>query len=406
MGVMNLTCPTCSTVLKPKNAIPAGKVVKCPNCQDLFRAPADHTGDKDRPAKRKPRDQDDEVCRTATDGNSRAPLILALTGGGGLLLILIVTGFVWPGFLRPSAAASADNKTPVAANDAPKSPPSPVQPQKPAKLTPEQVLAAWKYAGAEIQDSFDPDKIGEPDFEFDSRGERGPKENVPRFRFDQAQVAFNDRQPAMLTGLPQPERGFGLLLDGDDVTDANMKALGSMKTLLILGLHGPNVTDLRMRELSRLESLQWLDLERTKVTDGGLEELYSLKSLRHLNLSGTKITGAGLKELSGMQSLRMLDLAATEVAGGMKHVAGLKSLLTLDLNFSKMKDAGLKELSASKSIQVLHLWGTPVTGVGLKDLANLKSLRYLNVRGTLVTRDGVMEFINARPDVTINHIAF
>ena len=49
------------------------------------------------------------------------------------------------------------------------------------------------------------------------------------------------------------------------------------------------------------------------MTDAGLKELAGLKSLMVLDLWGTQVTDAGLKELAGLKNLQSLDLNFTEV---------------------------------------------------------------------------------------------
>jgi predicted Zn finger-like uncharacterized protein len=47
MAVTKLTCPECSTVLRPAKPVPAGKKVKCPRCDTVFEAGADEVEDDD-----------------------------------------------------------------------------------------------------------------------------------------------------------------------------------------------------------------------------------------------------------------------------------------------------------------------------------------------------------------------
>lgn len=54
MSVTRLTCPECSKVLRPAKPVPAGKKVKCPECEHIFLAPDDEEPDRTtaRPAKK------------------------------------------------------------------------------------------------------------------------------------------------------------------------------------------------------------------------------------------------------------------------------------------------------------------------------------------------------------------
>lgn len=161
MATVSFTCPKCKKVLRTGNTLPAGKKVKCPGCATIFTVPAqpveedldtgiqsktspaapkrktappppppdDDDEDDHRPRKRrrpepvdeddedeaprkarKRRDDDDDVEDEDEDdrprrrkskkkkAGSNLALILGLAGGGLVLVIVLLTGFVWPGF--------------------------------------------------------------------------------------------------------------------------------------------------------------------------------------------------------------------------------------------------------------------------------------------------------------------
>ena len=194
-----------------------------------------------------------------------------------------------------------------------------------AQTLPEDIVAAWKKAGAQVGWLRAMPGLASLQFVREKEGKPG---DLPAFHF----AVWPEGR---LAKLPAPAPAFGLDLRRTQVTDAGLK------------------------ELAGLKSLQALDLGDTKVTDAGLKELAGLKNLQTLDLCNTQVTDAGLKELAGLKSLQALDLRSTQVTdAGLKELAGLKNLQTLNLGCTQVTDAGLKELAGLKSLQTLYL---PVT---------------------------------------------
>ena len=97
-----------------------------------------------------------------------------------------------------------------------------------------------------------------------SLGRRGKEGELPTFK-------FRELQAGVLGRLPQPQRGFGLLLDKTNVSDAGLIELGRLELLQTLGLNDTQVTDAGLKELAGLKSLQLLSLNNTQVTDVGMK---------------------------------------------------------------------------------------------------------------------------------------
>ena len=235
-----------------------------------------------------------------------------------------------------TGAGSVRADSPLAKADAP-------------KPLPEDIVTAWKEAGAQVG-WLRPMPSGFHSFVQEQEGKPG---DLPAFHFA---VWPQGR----LAKLPAPAPAFGLDLS-HTTTDAGLK------------------------ELAGLKSLQALYIVNAHITGAGLKELAGLKNLQTLGLTGcVGVTDAGLKELAGLKSLQALDLRQVAYVSdaGLKELAGLKNLQTLDLGWTKVTDAGLKELAGLKSLQALYLPVTPVTGTGLKELAGLKSLQSLNLLTT------------------------
>ena len=173
----SFACPKCKKVLKTSAPIPAGKNVKCPGCAHVFTLPAAKTGiqankpvaparkvpavtsddDDDLPKKRrrpdpddeddaprqparkaKPRVEDDDPDEEDDDRPARRRkkkkaasnkgLFVILGGVGGLLLVLAIAAFLWPGFLV--------GKDKVAGNVKAGAPPAPQAPLDPLAFVP------------------------------------------------------------------------------------------------------------------------------------------------------------------------------------------------------------------------------------------------------------------------------
>jgi hypothetical protein len=168
-------------------------------------------------------------------------------------------------------------------------------PEKGPKSLPDDVVKAWKEAGAEVGWMW-PLKITN---EFNSvfltfersREDLGGARVVPAFQ-------FKNWRAEMIVKLPAPASAFGIDLGGTNVTDAGLKELAGLKGLTYLALEGTRVTDVGLKELAGLKGLTDLHLGGTKVTDAGLKELVKLKGLSHLDLIRATVTDKGVQKLS------------------------------------------------------------------------------------------------------------
>jgi len=234
----------------------------------------------------------------------------------------------------------------------------------------EDVVKAWKEAGAEVgwlhEDPFHlhlnfvPEKDGKP-------GE------LPAFRFAKW-------QDGCIMKLPDPASPFGLSL-GHLATDSGLKECAHLKSLQGLDLSaGQRVTAAGLKELAELQNLQMLNLEgAVLISEADLKGIAGLKNLQRLTLHQTQITDAGIKGLAVLMDLRSLHLGATQVTdAGLKELASLKNLQALSLSF-KVMDAGLKELAGLEKLQALDARQTSLTDVGMKQLAEMKNLKALAV---------------------------
>lgn len=129
--------------------------------------------------------------------------------------------------------------------------------------------------------------------------------------------------------VPWKEANFRL--KGAEITDASLKDLGQVSSLIDLRLGTTKVTDAALAEVAKLAQLQALGLELTGISDAGLARLKDLKNLVYLNLYGTQITDVGLENLRDMKHLRSLYLWQTKVTPeGVKKLQEALPLTMID----------------------------------------------------------------------------
>ncbi|WP_166826910.1 leucine-rich repeat domain-containing protein [Thalassoroseus pseudoceratinae] len=86
-------------------------------------------------------------------------------------------------------------------------------------------------------------------------------------------------------------------LNGQDITDEDLKNLTVLSDLQFLGLHGAPITDAGVDALLEIENLKELELSATNITDAGVVKLAGLTSLEKLTLHNTTVTKKAIEEL-------------------------------------------------------------------------------------------------------------
>jgi hypothetical protein len=160
----------------------------------------------------------------------------------------------------------------------------------PSRQLDDAVVAAWKKAGAQVGWMHQIGILEAPPLtyrvlEFRTQPS-GLAAEMPAFR-------FKTWKRGVVSGLPDPGLPFGLSLYGEEITNAGLKELASLKSLRSLSLFGTKITDAELKELAKLTSLQTLDLGQTNVTGAGLKELAELKNLQTISLNATNATREG-----------------------------------------------------------------------------------------------------------------
>ena len=86
-------------------------------------------------------------------------------------------------------------------------------------------------------------------------------------------------------------------LNGQKLTDDDLKNLSVLSDLQFLGLHGAPITDAGIDALVEIENLKELELSATNITDTALTKLAGLTSLEKLTLHNTKVSKKAVEEL-------------------------------------------------------------------------------------------------------------
>jgi len=128
-----------------------------------------------------------------------------------------------------------------------------------------------------------------------------------------------------------PWKEANFRLKGGEITDAALKDVGLVTSLIDLRLGTTKVTDSGLAEVAKLTQLQALGLELTGITDTGVAQLKGLANLVYLNLYGTQVTDAGLESLRDKKHLRSLYLWQTKVTPeGVQKLQEALPLLMID----------------------------------------------------------------------------
>jgi Leucine Rich repeat len=143
-----------------------------------------------------------------------------------------------------------------------------------------------------------------------------------------------------------------------------------------------------------------VDLHGTSVSDDDLEALESLKSLRHLDLRLTKVGDKGVSHLKRLTSLRFLNLFRTQTGdAGLKQLKSMSELETLLIGGTKVSDAGLAYLKSHPKLKKLSLFDTQVGDAGLAHLRSLGKLEVLLIGKSKITEEAAKALQKDLPKV-------
>lgn len=255
---------------------------------------------------------------------------------------------------------------------------------------------------------------------------------------DLRDAACTDKGLTAVSGIPQME---GIIVDGERVTDAGIKALARSQSLDNVMLFGTKkVTDAGVKELAALPRLQTLHLyffsldgsafealagskTLTSVnlqymdglTDAGVAHLGRIPNLNELKIGGVfgkrTLTSAGIKALVDARlpprfefDVKLIDddlLAALVAKNWFLGSATPERVTVIDLDYSKVTDRGFATLLTCTNTTMMNLRNTGVTDTTLVRLGGFKKLNWLSLGGTKVTASG----LDAVAGLPIRHLA-
>ena len=165
------------------------------------------------------------------------------------------------------------------------------------------------------------------------------------------------------------------------------KAVGDLCTqtdMVALNLQGIDLTDEGLQAVGKLTKLQKLSICDTLVTEKGLIVLKKLPLLEKLNLSRNKL-GEGLPEhLKNLKKLRLLDLSGTQLKDkAVTNLPNFERLIVIDLRRNNLTDRCIDSILRYKNLQVLDITDTWISAKALEKLRVLPHLKTIMIRKRL-----------------------
>ncbi|HMF18206.1 MAG TPA: hypothetical protein VKE98_13420, partial [Gemmataceae bacterium] len=120
------------------------------------------------------------------------------------------------------------------------------------------------------------------------------------------------------------------------ITADDAKMIAKSKTVQFLNLNKvKNTSDEHLKAIAGIPQLQGILINGEEVSDAGIKALAQCKSLENVGLRSTKkVTDAGVKELAALPKLQTLYLGFMTVTGdAFKDFAGAKNLESITLEY-------------------------------------------------------------------------
>jgi internalin A len=178
-----------------------------------------------------------------------------------------------------------------------------------------------------------------------------------------------------------------LRLYGIQQVVGNLEPLRGNTTLTSVSFVETDITDEDLKVVGTLTQLTDLDLRSSKITDAGLAHLAGLVNLTRLDLSGSQVTRDGLQHLAAMQKLSHLRLTNLDLATGeANRWPALPGVTQLEISRTKLSANKPLPLSAFPNLTFLECRDTPIPAAALSELSQLPNLDYL-LLGTVTDAD-------------------
>ena len=209
-----------------------------------------------------------------------------------------------------------------------------------------------------------------------------------------------------------------IITNTNNLTLADMQAIGKLTALEWIRLVGPAVNDQFIEALNDLPNLKIVDIENSSITDKSLEMLktrtgiHTLGLQRNLELSDNAIklfaefpkletlrilyngfSPSSLYGLSKLESVRVLDLRNLPIGDDtLMFIADLENLEEIRIRSGSVTNVGLEDLVQCSKLKTIELQDSsvgPGSGAIFKEMKNLRSLRIF--RGSEFSAGAVAE---------------
>lgn len=147
----------------------------------------------------------------------------------------------------------------------------------------------------------------------------------------------------------------------------------------------PDTDDDTKTELLKLSNLQHLEefLTVEDLTDADLQALGKIPTLKRVHLQGDRFSDQGLQYLSSLEQLELLTLdACPQITDeGVKHLAGLNQLQDLTLNQTQVTEQSLSVLKNLPNLKHVRFYrcNTRWTQASINDAREFKQITSINL---------------------------
>jgi internalin A len=220
-------------------------------------------------------------------------------------------------------------------------------------------------------------------------------------------------------------------LNNNGIHDAGIAELTEMALLVTLELGNNSVTPDGLTHIAKLTNLKKLNVEGADIGDEHIEHLMMLTKLAELNIRGTMITEKGILQLSKLPDIQsitkdteglfmqpllkagvlplienvqlILQLNNQDITDEeLVHLKGMKKLFSLDLKHNSIHGEGLLHLTGL-DISHLNLQHNPIDDSGIQYIQALKKLEFLDIWWTNISKKGVRKLQRGRLGLQIDH---
>jgi serine/threonine protein kinase len=193
-----------------------------------------------------------------------------------------------------------------------------------------------------------------------------------------------------------------LNLDGNPVTDAGMKVIARIKSLVQLELANTDLTDRGIEQLKNLPDLLEIYLDNTKITDESSKILAQMPKLETISLvDNFRLTEATVKNLATLPRLKVLNLRGVSLKDSdLAYLSKYKALYSVCLSGKGITNGGIKYL-AQTQISQIELSHCSIDDAGLLSLGKLKHLSSICIYDSLVSEAGVAKFKYTCPSINL-----